>query len=168
MWPLIIILLVFVNFHNKTISKAPFLSSSRIWIWKCMRTIDSVARYLKGGILWNTSVLLVVNTLTLDVYKIMKLLHSSDFNVCSYFVQPKSTFYICMCDITCWFTKLSGNCTNWELTMKSMHCRKPLLAHIGIFDHDVVWVGSQKPGFGMGQGNVWWVWWGYGHYWPRN
>ena len=25
-----------------------------------------------------------------------------------------------------------------------------------------------KPHFGIGQGNVWWVWWGYGHYWPRN
>ena len=25
-----------------------------------------------------------------------------------------------------------------------------------------------KPQFGIGQGNVWWVWWGCGHYWPRN
>ena len=25
-----------------------------------------------------------------------------------------------------------------------------------------------RPQFGIGQGNVWWVWWGYGHYWPRN
>ena len=28
----------------------------------------------------------------------------------------------------------------------------------------VGWVSEiVKPGFGMGQGNVWWVWWGYGH-----
>ena len=30
------------------------------------------------------------------------------------------------------------------------------------------WVPKMvKPWFGMGQGNVWWIWWGYGHYWPR-
>ena len=31
------------------------------------------------------------------------------------------------------------------------------------------WVPKMvKPWFGMGQGNVWWIWWGFGHYWPRN